>query len=337
MTALSDYERLETTGLWRETPDERKREVIVSFGDATLVLRDKAERALTHWSLPAITRQNPLERPAIYSPDPEAGETLELEDEFAIEAIERVLKTIDRRRPQPGRLRFILTSSIMASFLGLMVFWVPSAMVDYATQITPKVQRVSIGEDLFKQIRRVSGSPCVKPQASNALAKIAQHLGVDRNKLVVLQTGVKTSASLPGGYILLNKRLVEDFEDPNAVAGYVMAELLRSEQNDPLHALLKDLGLNGTFRFLTSGKISPAALTRYAENLLSSPLADVPSEPLLARFNEAQIPSSPYAYSVDITGETTLSLIEADPIPQDAADAIVSDGEWVALQEICQS
>lgn len=337
MTALSDYERLETTGLWRETPDEHKREVIVSFGDATLVLRDKAERALTHWSLPAITRLNPSERPAIYSPDPDAGETLELEDDFAIEAIERVLKTIDRRRPQPGRLRLILTTGIMASFLGLMVFWLPNAMVDYATEITPETQRDTIGEDLFKQIRRVSGNPCVQPQASNALAKMAQHLGVDRNKLIVVQTGVETSVSLPGGYILLNRRLVEDFEDPNAVAGYVMAELLRSETNDPLHSLLSDLGISGTFRFLTTGQISPAALTRHAEKLLSSPLVPVPSEPLLARFDDAQIPSRPYAYAVDITGETTLPLIEADPVPQDAADAIVSDGEWVALQEICQS
>lgn len=337
MTALSDYERLETTGLWRETPDDHKREVIVSFGDATLVLRDKADRALTHWSLPAITRQNPSERPAIYSPDPEAEETLELEDDFVIEAIERVLKTIDRRRPQPGRLRFIITSGVMASFFGVMFFWMPNAMVDYAARITPEGQQDTIGEDLFKQIRRVSGSPCVQPQASNALAKMAQHLGVERNKLIVVQTGVETSASLPGGYILLNRRLVEDFEDPNAVAGYVMAELLRAETDAPLHRLLSDLGISGTFRFLTSGQISPAALTRYAEKLLSTPLAPVASEPLLARFNAAQIPSSPYAYSVDITGETTLSLIEADPIPQDAADAIVTDGEWVALQEICQS
>lgn len=337
MTALSEYDRLETTGLWREVQSEHKREVIVSFGNATLVLRDKADRALTHWSLPAISRQNPDEFPAIYSPDPLGEETLELDDKFIIDTIDRLLKTIDKRRAQPGKLRLILTSSILASFAGAMVFWLPSVMVDYATQITAPVQRAAIGDDLFQQIRRVSGHPCTQPQASNALSKMAQRLGAERNKLIVVRTGVETSVNLPGGYIVLNRRLVEDFEDPNAVAGYILAEVERSKNSDPLHAFLGDLGVRGTFRFLTSGQISPPAVTRYAEKLLSLPLAPVASEPLLSRFEAARIPSSPYAYSVDISGETTLSLIEADPIPQDAADAIVTDGEWVALQEICQS
>ncbi|AML50225.1 hypothetical protein [Falsihalocynthiibacter arcticus] len=337
MTALSEYDRLETTGLWRETPEDHKREVIVSFGNATLVLKDKAERALTHWSLPAISRRNPGEYPAIYSPDVEGGETLELDETFAIEAIERVLKVIDRRRPQPGRLRLVLTTSILAAFTGLMVFWLPNAMVEYATSITPQAQRTKIGDDLFQQIRRVSGHPCTQPQASNALSKMAQHLGAERNKLVVVRTGVETSVNLPGGYIILNRRLVEDFEDPNSVSGYVLAELERAKNNDPLYELLQDLGVRGTFRFLTSGQISIPALTRHAEKLLAQPLAPVDPEPLLARFEAANLPSTPYAYSVDISGETTLPLIEADPIPQEASDAIITDGEWVALQEICQS
>ena len=49
MTALTEFQRLECTGLWREAPEAQKREVIVSFGDATLVLSEaRSQRALTH-------------------------------------------------------------------------------------------------------------------------------------------------------------------------------------------------------------------------------------------------------------------------------------------------
>jgi hypothetical protein len=336
MTALSEYERLECTGLWRATPEEHRREVVISLGATTLVLRDTAERPLAHWSLPAIRRQNPNETPALYSPDPQGDETLEIDDSTMTGAIERVLKTIDRRRAQPGRLRLLLTTGVLALFCAAMVFWLPSAMVDYASRISPPVQRTAIGKDLFQQIRRVSGHTCAQPQASAALAKLAKRVGLNPQKLAVVRTGVETSANLPGGYIILNRRLVEDFEDPNVVVGYVLAEMARASQSDPLHALLSDLGVRRTARFLTSGEISPPALTRYAEKLLARPSAPVQNTPLLLRFEQAQIPSSPYAYAIDISGETTISLIEADPLAQQDSARVLTDGEWVALQEICQ-
>lgn len=54
MTALKEYERLESGGLWRMTPQDQRRDVIVSFGDATLVISDSANRALSHWSLAVL-------------------------------------------------------------------------------------------------------------------------------------------------------------------------------------------------------------------------------------------------------------------------------------------
>jgi hypothetical protein len=209
-------------------------------------------------------------------------------------------------------------------------------MVDYASRISPPAQRTAIGKDLFQQIRRVSGHTCAHPQASAALAKLAKRVELDPQKLAVVRTGVETSTNLPGGYIVLNRHLVEDFEDPNVVVGYVLAEMERATQSDPLHSLLSDLGVRGTARFLTSGEISTPALTRYAEKLLARPTERVQEAPLLQRFEQANIPSSPYAYAVDISGETTISLIEADPLAQQESAPVLSDGEWVALQEICQ-
>jgi hypothetical protein len=60
MTALKKYQRLECGGLWRETPQDQRREVLVRFGDATLILSDPksgAPRSATG-RLPAVEQIN---------------------------------------------------------------------------------------------------------------------------------------------------------------------------------------------------------------------------------------------------------------------------------------
>ena len=55
MTALDRYVRLEAVGLWREAPGAPPREVVVSFGNATLLLTDLEERPLGHWALAGVS------------------------------------------------------------------------------------------------------------------------------------------------------------------------------------------------------------------------------------------------------------------------------------------
>ncbi len=101
MTVLAEYQRLESEGLWRATREAQLRDVIVSIGEATLTIAVPNGTALTHWSLPAIVRQNPGETPAVYSPGRDLSETLEIGDPEMVEAIERVLSAIGRR---PGEM-----------------------------------------------------------------------------------------------------------------------------------------------------------------------------------------------------------------------------------------
>jgi hypothetical protein len=129
MTALDRYVRLESDGLWRPAHDQQRRQVTISFGDATLVIADGAARPLTHWSLPAVMRLNPGEHPALYSPDDEASEELEISDETMIDAIEEVRKALAKARPQPGKLRHWITAGIIAATLALAVFWLPGALM----------------------------------------------------------------------------------------------------------------------------------------------------------------------------------------------------------------
>jgi hypothetical protein len=47
------------------------------------------------------------------------------------------------------------------------------------------------------------------------------------------------------------------------------------------------------------------------------------------------VPTSPYAYAVDPTGETVLALIEADPFRSKSPQPVLTDGDWISLQAIC--
>ena len=81
--------------------------------------------------------------------------------------------------------------------------------------------------------------------------------------------------------------------------------------------------------------MAPGALDAYAQHLMTQP-PQAPDLALhLARFDKAQVRSSPYAYALDITGETTLPLIEGDPMYGRLTDPLLSDATWLRLQNIC--
>ena len=338
MTALKKYQRLESPGLWRDGPEAQRRDVVVSFGDASLVMTDMKGEALAHWSLAAVERLNPRHTPALFAPGPEAdGETVEIEDEVMIEAIETVRKAIDKRRPHHGRLRNLLVGGVLAILGGLTVFWLPSALIRHTARVAPPETRANIGAQLVARISRVSGQACTGRDGIAALRQLINALPPDPLKTVlILPAGVHGAAHLPGGVILLNRAVIEDYEDPDVAAGYILTERQRAAQFDPLQQLLETAGLRATFRLLTRGVLSDATLDSYAEHLMTTPPESPSQEPLLARFAAAGVPSSPYAYAIDLSGESVLGLIEADPMRSRDQKQLLSDGDWIRLQNICQ-
>jgi hypothetical protein len=338
MTALNTYERLEATALWRPEGGTQKVEVIVSMGEATLLISDLHDKTLTHWSLPAVKRSNGTnERTAIYKPAHDTDELLEVDDETMIDAILRVQKAIERAKPRPGRLRTLVIGASTLIVAGLAIFWLPNALVRQAVTIVPDVTQNQIGDALLNRVKRLSGQPCGTPHGTKALRALQIRLNVlnAQGNISVVSSGVRVSHSLPGGKTLLNRSVVEDFDDPDILAGYVLAEQQRAADQDPLGHLLHEAGLQTTLRLLTRGSISDDVLDDYAENLLSHAQRPVDPADLIERFAAANVRLSPYAYAIDITGERTRELIEADQTRVPNPQTVLTDGNWVAVQDIC--
>jgi hypothetical protein len=336
MTALKKYQRLESGGLWRDTPGAQRREVVVNFGDATLILSDpRTETALTHWSLPAIERLNPGDLPAIFGPGYDANETLELDDPDMIAALTQVKGAVVAAIPKPGRLRAGLVLGGTALILGLLVLVGPGILVRHTAGVVPEPARRAIGDQTLLALAPLTGQPCSTEPADQALARLSLRLwGKDSPwRLHLARDGVQGTLTLPGHIMLLNRRLTED--SPDIFAGYALAESHRAEGRDPMEPLLRHAGLGATFALLTKGNLPDQALAGYGEVLLRTATTTPDPVPMLALFDRAEVPSTPYALALDPTGESTLPLIEADPHRGGAEIAVMPGADWLAVQAAC--
>ncbi|SEV96870.1 hypothetical protein SAMN04488515_0444 [Cognatiyoonia koreensis] len=339
MTALKEYARLESGGIWRESPDKAAREVIVSFGDATLVVSDGSGSALTHWSLPAVTRLNAGTRPALFAPDTDADETLEIEDPLMIDAIEKVRKTIARTRPRPRKLRHLSTVLIIGTLAAAGVFWFPGALREQTLSAVPQSKRAEIGATVLGHIQFLTGPSCRGPQGRQALAQLHRRLlGRDADgQIIVAPTGFGDAVGLPGGIIVLDKSIPESTDDPAITAGYVLAAHTTRTINDPLAPILETAGLRGTFTLFTTGELAPEVLKTYAQSLVDGALPPRDPVALVQSFDAARLSTTPFATHLASHGAPMPYLIANDPVTGDDVAPIMGDGAWVSLQGICDT
>lgn len=356
MTALDQYSRLEAPGLWRAAPDAQRREVVVSLGAATLVITDLSDRALAHWSLAAVSRANPGDTPALFHPDGDPDEVLEIGPDGSemVAAIEKLRAAIRRRRPRKGRVRMASGIATAVAVAALGVFWVPEALVDHALSVVPPAQRATIGEALVLRMQRLTGSPCAETTGVPALARLADRLPGPQGRaprLIVLAEGLGGVRLLPGRIIVVDRRLIEEEESPDVLAGHILSVAVPPAP-DPLEPLLRAAGTLGTLRLLTTGALPDPVLARQAERLLTEapPLPDAAG--LIAAFTRAEVRATPYARAVSNQTPTdrdpsdlaatdaartalTDALLQQEPWPDLAPRPVLSDADWVRLQGIC--
>ncbi len=301
LTALKQYQRLESSGLWHEQSDAQRRDVVVSFGTASLVLKDpRSDDALSHWSLPAIIRENPGQMPAIYRPGPDSAEGLEIVDPDMVTALETVRRAIEASRPRPGRLRGAIYLVVGMVLGGAVIGWLPDALRTRTADMVPASSRADIGLMAFDDITRLTGAPCNDPRAQAALAGLSTRLFGAANPpiLLVLREGLATARPLPGDIILLPQALVRDASGPGPLATAIMGAAGQAGAQDPLLAILSHAGFRATFTLLTTGALPATAMDGYGEGFLR---------------------------------DTSQSPADTAALP----DPLMPDADWIALQGIC--
>jgi hypothetical protein len=301
LTALKQYQRLECSGLWQDQPGAQRRDVVVSFGSASLVLKDpRSDDALSHWSLPAIIRDNPGHMPALYRPGPDSAEGLELSDTDMVTALDTVRRAIEAARPRPGRLRGAIYLMAGMGLGGAAIGWLPDAVRTRTADMVPASARAEIGLMAFDDITRLTGAPCTEPTAQAALAALSTRLFGATNPpiLLVMRDGLAEARPLPGDIILLPQALIRDETGPQPLAMAMLTAAGQAATADPLLPILVHGGFRATFTLLTTGTLPETAITGYGEVYL---------------------------------GGGTQTAVSASPLP----DPLMPDADWIALQGIC--
>lgn len=335
MTALKKYARLESLALWRPNPAAQRREVVVAIGKSTLIIRDpKRDAALSHWSLAALGRRDTADG-AVFHPETDPGETLELPPSEAemIAAIETLRQSVLRRRVVPGRVRWLAAVLFAAGLIALLAIWLPGALRGHALTVIPDVKRAELDDAIIARLTRVSGPVCTGPDTETALARLAARTGVSAVKIV--PEGPAGALLLPGGTVLLNRRLVEDTEDPHVTAGHILVTQALGSATAVLDALLRHAGMRGTATMLATGRVPDRYIDSFLQDRLSAPAPAPDPEALLARFEALRLPSSPYGQSLEPSQPGRAHLIDGDPMAGEPSEALMLDADWIRLQAIC--
>lgn len=338
VTALTQFQRLEAQGVWRSAPGEQLRDVVVSFGDATVILRDpRSEEPLSHWSLPAVTRLNPGQMPAIFAPgDAAQDEVLEIDDRLMVEAVERVHTAIAATRPRPGRLRGRVLWGLAATVTVAAAFWLPAAIMAHAARIAPPAQRLAIGTAILSQMQQTAGAACDRAAGTAVLDRLSARLLGPSGRIVVLPATTGGARALPGHIIVIGDDLIAGAAGPAVTAGHILAADVAAVSQDPMADLVRSAGPAAALRMLLSGAMPDAALSGQGGARLLAPPPRPQDEALLERMQIAGVPSEPYARSIDPSGESVLALIEADPFRSAPPPRpLMTEGEWLQLQQIC--
>jgi len=341
MTALKKYAKLEGQGLWAGSGPEQRRAVIVAFGDATLIIMDsKSETVLSHWSLPAVERLNPGKRPALYSPDAENSETLELDDDLLIDALTTLRAALNPPMGLAQRLRRAAVWGGAIAGVALGVFVVPSALVTHTASVVPIAKRVELGDAMLTDLDQQGARVCAGGLGTNALAALQRRLFDGPGRLVVVE-GLETPSPrvqhMPGRMFVIDARLLARAESPDELAGAILVAASRADIDDPTQALLRYAGVFATFRLLTTGDLPARALHGHAMDLLRMPPPVPDSDAVLAYFARTGVSAQAFllsAVAMDPARDTLAPALRvAASLPQGAA--VLSDGQWVSLLSLC--
>lgn len=337
MTALDEYQRLESTGLWRETDDDDPVEVVISFGTATLVLSTLDDAPVAHWSLSALEQSGTADGAVIYSPDADGRETLLISDPDMIAALEKVKAAHARGRKNPGRLRLALALLALACVAYWVIFWLPGGLERHVAASIPRAQAGLIGTELLADIKSRVGLECGDRKGVFAANKLAAALpGTGQIKLHVLELGALPTLALPGNHLLINKQAVASAQSPEEIAGWIASELARARALPPLLSITQKVTLVDNLRFLFTGGYTPETSVKLVEKLLGEP-AEIPQTMdanALDILKSAKISPAPYAQALTRMGAEAarVKLFDVEDL---FAEPVLDDQNWVALQGIC--
>lgn len=319
MTALARYDVLEAVGWYAEHAGDEPREVLVTFGVASLTILRFDEAPLAHWPLGSLVEvSGAAPQMLTLAPDADAPERLTLSDVDMISAIRAVSpagggsshRRNRRRRSRPWR-RLVV---VALAALGALSVWAATPLLaEKLAARTPQAARAALGDAAIAAFSGAAACDTVKGR--RALVALAQRLANAAQDgpvvLRVVDTPAVAAAALPapGGRIVLFRETVAAAGSPRDLAVAAAEAMAQAKLRSPTAVALAGAGAAGLRGALTRD-LRAAGLTAAAAEALRAPAL---AQAELSAQQAARI----------------LAALDADPSP------LLTSAQFAAIQSIC--
>ncbi|MFQ5565285.1 MAG: M48 family metallopeptidase [Paracoccaceae bacterium] len=374
MTALAKYAKLEAEGRYFDGESALPRDVVLSFGERSLVIMGFNEEVLAHWPLASL-RAVGLRRDSAVQlvPHRDSDERLVLSDRQMLAAIGEVCpglyhRPVDRK----GVRRALLWAGGAVGSLALIVFVLVPLLAGQLALMIPPAREQQLGDAVVEQLQsllELAGGDrpgiCDTPSGVAALDRMVARLDPDPHlpyplRVGVLDHGMANALALPGGRILIFRGLLEAADNPEEVAGVLAHEIGHVVYHDPTREALRAAGTAGILGLLL-GDVFGASIVVAATDAVvnASYQRDAETradETAYALLGAAELPTRPFAdFFTKMRKEygempEFLQLLAshpglegraqraaaADRIGEGPYEPALSDQDWVALRGICQ-
>ena len=373
MTALDDYTKLEATARYFDGLSAEPHEVVLSFGERTLMIVGFDDQPIAHWPLASLRGVGePGDTVAQLVPDIDSDERIALDDQEMIAAIRRVcpdLYDLPVRRRNVRRVA-IWSVAALASVALILLVLIPS-LADRLAKYVPPEREQALGDAIAGQIGKILGSGdgaptliCTAPEGVRALetmvARVAPHVDLPYQlKVSIVDNQLVNAVALPGGRVLIFRGLLEAAQTPEEVAGVLAHELGHVINRDPTRGVLRAAGTAGIIGIMF-GDVFGASVVAAASDAVLNASHQREAETLADKaayvaLRDAGLPSRPFARFFErldaqhAHAEGPLRYIASHPAPAGraeraaAADTIgdgaftpvLTDRDWIALGNIC--
>ncbi len=263
MTALERYAKLETVGRYLDGVSPEAREVVLSFGERSLIIMGLDGRPIAHWPLASLRALGPpAKRPMELVPDPASPDRLLLEDGEMSAAIAEVCPNL---HPTPaarrGRGRGAVLSAILCAALAGAVCLSLSMLPDRLSDLVPPEKEAALGEAVAARLPGLLGAGlpglepigagstgasgvaelCVDDQGVAAMralaARLAPGMAAPLRVTVLDHPGVDALA-LPGGRVVVLRGLIDRARSPEEVAAVLAHAAGHAAHRDVLQGAL---------------------------------------------------------------------------------------------------
>ena len=115
----------------------------------------------------------------------------------------------------------------------------------------------------------------------------------------------------------------------------MLAQIQREAKSNALDELMKQMSNIEIIQFLFGRNPDVSTLRGFSKDWIMKKQISVDPESLMKEFNKRAISALPYSYAIDVTGQSTQSMINSEQTSGNVKKPSLDDSAWLALQTIC--